>query len=100
MLGLLALALALGIGAIIRRSAGAIAAVFGLLLVLPSLVLLLPSGMADAISKYLPSSAGQAIIGGAQQTESLSQWVGFGVFCLWAAAALVAGGVTLQRRDA
>lgn len=92
--------MALGLGAIVRRSAGGIAAVFGLLLVLPSLVLLLPSGMADAIAKFLPSSAGQAIIGSAQQTDSLSPWVGFGVFCLWAAAALVAGAVTLQRRDA
>ncbi|MDQ1356262.1 MAG: type transport system permease protein [Acidimicrobiaceae bacterium] len=92
--------LALGLGTIIRRTAGAIASVFGLIFVLPSLALLLPSSM-DAIQKYLPSNAGQALIGGGSRgTNDLSPWVGFGVFCLYAVAALVIAGATLRRRDA
>jgi ABC-2 type transport system permease protein len=93
--------LALGIGTIIRHSAGAIAAVFGMLLVLPSLALLLPSGLSDGIGKFLPSNAGQAIIAtGTRSSGDLTPWVGFGVFCLWAAVALGVASVLLQRRDA
>jgi ABC-type transport system involved in multi-copper enzyme maturation permease subunit len=92
--------LALGLGTIIRRTAGAIAAVFGVIFVLPSLALLLPSSM-DAIQKFLPSNAGQALTSGsARGTTTLSPWLGFAVFCLYAAAALVIAGVTLVRRDA
>jgi ABC-type transport system involved in multi-copper enzyme maturation permease subunit len=92
--------LALGLGTIIRRTAGAIALVFGLIFVLPSLALLLPSSM-DAIQKFLPSNAGQALIGGGSRgTSELSPWLGFGVFCLYAVAALVIAGATLVRRDA
>jgi ABC-2 type transport system permease protein len=92
--------LALGLGTIIRRTAGAIASVFGLIFVLPSLALLLPSSM-DGIQKFLPSNAGQALVGGGSRSSTdLSPWVGFGVFCLYAVAALVIAGATLRRRDA
>jgi ABC-2 type transport system permease protein len=92
--------LALGLGTIIRRTAGSIATLFGIVFVLPILVAQLPSSWSDPISKYLPSSAGLAIIGGERGTTTLSPWVGFGVFCLYAAAALAVGAVSLARRDA
>jgi ABC-type transport system involved in multi-copper enzyme maturation permease subunit len=93
--------LALGLGAMIRRTAGAIAAFFGLILVLPVIAGLLPSSM-NAFQKFLPSNAGQALIDGSHHgsTPQLAPWVGFGVFCLWAAAALVIAGAMLVRRDA
>jgi ABC-2 type transport system permease protein len=92
--------LALGLGTIIRRTAGAIAMVFGLIFVLPGVASLLPSSM-DVIQKYLPSNAGQALISGsARSSTNLSPWVGFGVFVLYAVVALVIAGVTLVRRDA
>lgn len=95
--------LALGLGTIIRKTAGAIAAVFGLILVLPGLASLLPSSM-NSIQKFLPSNAGQALISnGAKHGSSVAQlspWAGFGVFCLYAAIALVIAGWTLVRRDA
>ncbi len=92
--------LALGVGMLIRRSAGAIATVFGLLFVLPILIALLPGRWAEGIGKYLPADAGAAVFGSAQSTSTLSPWVGFGVCCIWAAVALVAGAMALQRRDA
>lgn len=96
--------LALGLGALLRRSAGAIAAVFGLVLVLPGLAAALPSSWQDVISRYLPSNAGQAIIGTSNThfgpSHPLSPWVGFGLFCGYAAAALVAAGFALAHRDA
>jgi ABC-type transport system involved in multi-copper enzyme maturation permease subunit len=95
-LGLLALAL----GTIIRKTAGAIALVFGLIFVLPGIVTLLPSSM-DSIQKFLPSNAGQALVDGTRRgTAALSPWVGFGVFCIYAAVAMVVAGVLLVRRDA
>jgi ABC-type transport system involved in multi-copper enzyme maturation permease subunit len=92
--------LALGLGTIIRRTAGAIATVFGVVFVLPILVAQLPSSWSDPISKYLPSSAGMALIGGVRGTTTLSPWVGFGLFCVYGAAALGAGAVSFSRRDA
>jgi ABC-type transport system involved in multi-copper enzyme maturation permease subunit len=92
--------LALGLGALIHHSAGAIAAVFGLVFVLPGIVAALPSSWDKAISPYLPSNAGQAIIGTSHGVASLSPWAGFGIFCAYATAALVAAAVMLQRRDA
>jgi ABC-type transport system involved in multi-copper enzyme maturation permease subunit len=92
--------LALGIGALIRHSAGAIAAVFGLIFVLPGIVLALPASWSNAISKYLPSNAGEAIFRTIRARSTLSLWVGFGLFCAYAAVALVAAGIAIQRRDA
>jgi ABC-2 type transport system permease protein len=97
---------ALGLGTLIRRSAGAISALFGILLVLPVLVLTLPSSWSDVIAKYLPSNAGQAIAqtvqGGphSQAGSTLSPWVGMAVFALYAAVALTLAAVALRRRDA
>lgn len=93
--------LALGIGTLIRKTAGAITAVVGMIFVLPALSALLPSSMSD-VQMYLPGSAGEAIIngGGSSRVESLSPWVGFGVFCLYAIVALGAAGYALVHRDA
>jgi hypothetical protein len=92
--------LALGIGALLRHTAGAIAAVFGLIFVLPGIVLALPASWSDAISKYLPSNAGSAIFRTASDRPSLAPWTGFGLFCAYAAVALIAAGVVIRRRDA
>jgi hypothetical protein len=93
--------LALGLGTLIRKTAGAITAIVGVLFVLPVLTSFLPSSM-DAIQKYLPNNAGQVILTGGSTTadDMLSAWVGLGVFFLYAAAALGAAAFTLVRRDA
>lgn len=92
--------LALGIGSLIRHTAGSIAALFGIILVLPGIVAALPTSWSNAISKYLPSNAGQAIFHVTPQAHMLSPWAGFGIFCAYAAVALVAAGVMLTLRDA
>jgi ABC-type transport system involved in multi-copper enzyme maturation permease subunit len=95
--------LALGLGALIRRTAGAIAAVVGLVLILPVLVQGLPSSWQNAITRYLPSTAGQAIIGRtkfAPPGHLLSPWAGFALFCAYAAATLITAALVLNWRDA
>lgn len=91
--------LALGLGTIIRRTAGGIAALFGLLLVLPLLVLPLPSPWSGDVGKYLPGSAGSQVYTVAHASGSLAPWVGFGVFCGYALASLGIGIVLIRRRD-
>ncbi|HEX4654785.1 MAG TPA: hypothetical protein VH274_03465 [Mycobacteriales bacterium] len=91
--------LGLALGALIRNTAGGIASLFGLLFVAPVVVHFLPSSWADPIDKYLPSSAGQALMQVRPDSSSLSPWVGFTVFCLYAVAALIAAAVALRRRD-
>jgi ABC-type transport system involved in multi-copper enzyme maturation permease subunit len=92
--------LSLGLGTLLRSTAGAIAAVVGLVLVLPGLTQALPASWANAIDKYLPSNAGQAIFHVHTQAHMLSPWLGFAVFCAYAAVALFAAGYLLHRRDA
>jgi ABC-2 type transport system permease protein len=94
-------ALGIGLGAILRRSAGAIAALVGLLLILPILSNFLPSPWNDDIGKYLPLRAGTPIFHtGAVDTSDLSRTVGFVVFCAYVIVALIIGAVLLERRDA
>jgi ABC-2 type transport system permease protein len=99
-LGVLGL-LSLGLGTILRRTAGAIAALFGILFIAPLIVSLLPSSI-NGIQKYLPSNAGQELIfgSGSSTSDVLSPWIGFGVFCLWALVTLGIAAVVLVRRDA
>jgi ABC-2 type transport system permease protein len=92
--------LAFGMGAIIRHTAGAISAVFGLILVVPTIALFLPSSWSNEISPYLPSNAGRAIFSVGHQAHSLAPWTGLAVFSAYAAAALLVAGFLLTRRDA
>jgi ABC-2 type transport system permease protein len=92
--------LALGLGTIVRNTAGGIAVFAGLLFVVPPLLLLLPSGWQDAITPYLPSSAGDSIVTLHPTGNSLSPWGGFFVLLAYVAVALLAAAVLLRRRDA
>jgi ABC-type transport system involved in multi-copper enzyme maturation permease subunit len=98
--------LSFGIGAILRHTAGAISTGIGLMFVLLILSNFLPSppsgwfGQAD-FDKWMPFYAGSHLwqnqmIG----VNPFSPWVGFGVFCAYAAAAIIGGLVLFQRRDA
>jgi ABC-2 type transport system permease protein len=89
----------LALGALIRSTAGGIATLFGLLLVLPIIVNFLPGNWSTDIQKYLPGSAGQSIMNVVHDNDSLSPWVGFAVFCAYVAVALAAAGFSLVRRD-
>jgi ABC-2 type transport system permease protein len=90
---------ALGLGAIVRNTAGGIALFAGLLFVVPPLLLLLPSSWNDAISPYLPSNAGDSIVTLAPGSGSLSPWAGFFVLLGYAAASIAIAAGLLVRRD-
>ena len=104
--------LSFGLGAMMRHTAGAIAAGIGLMFVLWILSNFLPSppsgwfGQAD-IDKWIPFNAGAAIWtqatggnGAATGLNPFSPWVGFAVFCGYAAVALIVGVTLFKKRDA
>ena len=92
--------LGLGCGFIIRNTGGAIAALFGLVLVLPLLAQALPTSLQHDVTKYLPLMAGTAGMTTLRNTDQLSPWAGLGVFALYVVAALGLGLYVLRRRDA
>ena len=92
--------LGFGLGTVLRSSAGAVAVLFGVLFVPTLLAALLPPSWQDTIGPYLPMNAGDTIYTVRHEAHMLRPWAGFGVFCLYAAAALAAGFVLIARRDA
>ena len=90
----------LGFGFLVRSTAGGIGTLVGVLLVLPGIFAALPASWNNTIGPYLPSNAGGALWGLVSDHPVLSPWAGFGIFCSWVAATLIAAGATLVRRDA
>jgi ABC-2 type transport system permease protein len=100
-LGLIGL-LSLGIATAVRDAAVGIGVVLGLLYLLPVIGVAVGSTHWHRhLDQIAPMTAGLAI----QDTIGLrgspiGPWAGLGVLALWAAAALLAGGVLLRWRDA
>lgn len=91
----------LGLGAIIRHTAGAISAVVGVVFVLPLILLPLGTSIQDSAGKFLPMLiAENSITAVKPQADALSPLAGFALLCAYAAVALAAGGWALARRDA
>jgi ABC-type transport system involved in multi-copper enzyme maturation permease subunit len=93
---------ALSIGALIRHSAGAIAAAIGLVLVVGPILGLLDSySWGKHVHDWFPTVAGSYIVSVHQTSDQvLSPWQGFAVFCGWTALLLIIGGYVLRKRDA
>lgn len=90
----------LGIGAIVRSSAGAIAGLLSLLFVPPVLLELLPRSWQTTVGPYAPMQAGAQMYSGHSGSDALPPWVGLGVFGLYVIAALALAFVLIDRRDA
>jgi ABC-2 type transport system permease protein len=88
-----------GLGAILRNTAGGISAFAAILFVLPPLMNVLPSSWNHAISPYLPSNAGSAIMQTGNPAHTLSPWTGLGLFAAYTAIAIAIAAVQLRRRD-
>ncbi len=89
----------LAIGAIVRNTAGGIAAFAGILFVLPPLMNVLPTSWNNAASPYLPLPAGQAVMALTRGAHQLAPWTGLGLLCAYTAAALALASILLVRRD-
>jgi ABC-type transport system involved in multi-copper enzyme maturation permease subunit len=89
----------LGLGAILRSTAGGISAFAGILFVIPPLMNVLPASWSNAISPYLPSNAGQAIMQSGSPAHTLAPWTGLGVFAAYTAVLVAIAAIQLRRRD-
>jgi ABC-2 type transport system permease protein len=90
-----------GLGALVRNTAGGIALFVALLFVLPGITAILPSSISDAITPYLPLNAGTTVATVVfEDPHHLSPWGGFALFCGYAVLAVLAGAISLARRDA
>jgi ABC-2 type transport system permease protein len=93
--------LGFGLAVVLRSVAGGIATLFGLIFVPPLLLDLLPGTLRGTVGPYLPMVSGEQVyIAARHETGQLGVWTGFGVFCLYAAAALIAGFALVNHRDA
>jgi ABC-2 type transport system permease protein len=94
--------LSLGIAALLRHTAAAISTVTALLVVPVFFAELLPEHISDRVLQISPMTAGLAIQRTVERPDSvpIDQWVGLGVACLWALAALAAALWLIGRRDA
>jgi ABC-2 type transport system permease protein len=92
---------AMAIGGLIRHTAGSIATVVGLILVVPPLIGLIPGTVAAHISAYFLGNAGRLVAQTSQQPgDLLSPWQGFAVFAVETAILLCLAGWLLKQRDA
>ena len=92
--------LGLGLGALFRNTAAAIASLFGVLFAPQLLTGLLPVAWSDRIYPYLPVPAGVAVTAVQPDPASLGPWSGFALFCLYVGVLLALAAVRLRRRDA
>src|SRR3954470_9458494 len=88
----------LGLGAIVRNTAGGIALFAGLMFVLPPLMNVFPASWNDAASPYLALAAGEAIMA-TTPGNHLRPWVGLALFGGYAAVAIGIAALLLVRRD-
>jgi ABC-2 type transport system permease protein len=104
--------LALGIGLLIRHTAGALTATVAVLFLLPLLGNLLPHTWQNHVNRWLPTAAGAQIWTSVHPPHSnsaspigtgglmFSPWTGFAVFSGYAAIAIAAGMILFRYRDA
>jgi ABC-2 type transport system permease protein len=92
--------LSLGLGAILRHTAGAIAVLVALLFVLPGIVAALPASIEHTVEEFWPTQAGGQVTNVVRAAHSLSPWAGFGDFCVFVAIVSATAFYMLNRRDA
>jgi ABC-2 type transport system permease protein len=92
--------LGFGLGALVRHTAGALSAFFGVLFALNPITDLLPTNLRNDIINYLPLNAGSQIITVIHPARALSPWTGLATLLLYAVAAIAAATILITRRDA
>jgi ABC-2 type transport system permease protein len=91
----------IGIGGILRNTAGGIATYVALLFVLPGIIAILPQSLNNSITPYLPLNAGTTVASHSfDNPNHLAVWTGFALFCGYALVAVALAAWSLVRRDA
>ncbi|MFB2579726.1 ABC transporter permease [Herbiconiux sp. P15] len=85
------------VGALIRHTAGGIAAAMGLILVVPSVLAFISAEWVTVLSQWLPSSVGQGLF---FASDVFEPWQALLVMLGWIAVVATPAAVQLKRRDA
>jgi ABC-type transport system involved in multi-copper enzyme maturation permease subunit len=93
-------ALCVGLGTVVRRTAGGISLFVAVFFVLPGLVDILPSDTSNAINPYLPSSTVSGLAQALPDGHTFSPWGGFALFCGYTVLMLAIAARALLQRDA
>jgi ABC-2 type transport system permease protein len=92
--------ISMGVGCLLRHTAGAITAAVALLLFVPAITAALPTSFQNSFGMYLPEQlAGSSMGAVVHVPHALSPWAALGVLSIYAAVALGAAGWALARRD-
>jgi len=93
--------LGVAVGASLRHTAGSVAVLFASLLIIPQLIgVVLPDDWADAVTPYLPSNAGSAMMSVSGSDTLLAPGVGAAVFAGWVALLLAGAAWRMKAKDA
>ena len=92
--------LALGLGSLIRHTAGAISTFVGVLLILPLLLQAFPTSLQNSIAKFLPLTIIGAMSASRSIPNSFAPWTGFMMLCIYSVVLLGAATIMFVRRDA
>ncbi len=92
--------LAMFIGVLVRRTPAALAALFGLLVVLPIVFIQIPAKISKNLGEYMPDAGEQAFKLVHSGAYALGPWQGLGVLAAYVAVAAVAAFALILRRDA
>ena len=90
----------LGLGAVIRPTAGAITAMFGVVFLVPTVIHALPAPWDIRIGKYMLDSAAQQMIAQHPAPGYFTAGTSFLICLAYAVAALAAAAFLITRRDA
>ena len=88
------------IGVLVRRTPAALAALFGLLAVLPIVFIEIPGKITKNLGEYMPDAGEEAFQLLHRGAYALGPWQGLGVLAAYVAVAAAAAFVLILRRDA
>jgi hypothetical protein len=88
------------IGVLVRRTPAALAALFGLLAVLPIVFIEIPGKITKNLGEYMPDAGEQAFQLLHNGAYALGPWQGLGVLAAYVAVAALAAVALILRRDA
>jgi ABC-2 type transport system permease protein len=92
---------ALGVGTILRSSAGGIATVVGVLLVLPLVLQMIPADWVQDVLPYVLSNAGHSLFADTSAAaDAVPFWENLLIVLGWVGASIAGATVLLKRRDA
>lgn len=92
--------LGVALGALIRATAGALAIIVTVTLLVPAFIPAFPDSWGRVLGEYWPTMAGRELMAVRPDPHTLAPWPGFGLMCGVFAVVLAAAFVVFRRRDA